>query len=604
MKINGVARKILLRVLSVFFMFTLILCSVPNVSNGAEPEVYAENGVEVRFDSATKVITISGEGPCFDYYDAIGYVPWCEISSNYSSVVVEEGVTSVGRYYFSSITSIKSVTLPSTLERVEIGAFSDCTSITSLTLPENVVYIGDDAFRGCSGITSLTMNKKLEYLGDFAFDGCSGVKEVTLPETVRHIGERAACFMPGGVVNLPETLDYIGYQAIANSKYYRSLPADTVQVYSGCTLTLRGTNASEFLALPEGTKSLSQLTVKSDTLLNTVNLPNSLKTIEKQALFGCTGLFEITIPDSVEYIGKQALGYYQNSTGGVKRLAPFTIYGHAGNESERYARENGFDFVCLHEADNFVYYPDCTEGGWAVPVCKWCGEEYEAVEIDAAEHIFGEEFIVLPTCENYGCTRRVCMLCGYCDDADKVIAKGHNFSEIYTVVEAPSCTEDGLVARICAECGETCDEIDIMPSGHSTNGEWEITVGANCTEDGLETLYCTVCGDEAKTRVISATGHTASDSWTVFVKSDIQTYEKGFRGRLCESCGIICEYEYFLAGDLDLNGNIGLKDLKILKKVLNGSETDLYIMSLCDLNYDVSVSLKDLKILKSALSGT
>lgn len=598
-----IPKKTPVKAFALLFSLILIISSVPFAARGAENVTYSKNGTEVSFNAETKVITVSGEGPCFEYYDAVGYVPWAGDFSEFVEVVIEEGITSVGEYYFYGGSSIKKITFPSTLKKIENGAFKECTSLSSVVMPDGIEYVGNEAFSECTGITSIKWSESLEYIGDYAFDGCSGVKETTLPESVKHIGERGVCFYPGGIVNLPETLDYIGYRAIANSKYYRSLPTGVISVYGGCTLTIIGTNTQDTITIPEGTKSLSQLTIKSDSVLNTVNLPSTLESIEKQALFGCKALFEITIPDSVTSIGEQALGYYQNSSGSVKRLAPFTIYGHSGCESERYALDNGFDFVCLHEVGSYSYYPNCEKGGFAVPICKWCNEEFGEIEEEPSYHVFGEEYKISPTCDGYGYTGKICTLCGYCEESDIVPATGHDFSDNLSLIKAPTCTESGTVGRLCSVCGAISDETEIVPTGHAESEEWTALLDSTCTESGLEALYCSVCNGIIKTREIPATGHSVSNSWSVFVKSDPLSGEKGFRGKLCDECGVICEYEYFLAGDLDSNGSIGIRDLKIMKKVLNGSENDEYVHSLCDLNCDGSITSRDLKVMKGVLSG-
>lgn len=563
---------------------------------------YVKDGISVKLDPSSKTITVSGEGAMYEYYPHT-LIPWVGNIDGYTTLTIEEGITHIAYNSFSSASDLKTVSFPSTLESIGVEAFDGCSQIKELTIPENVILIDDRAFLNCSSIKSISFNEELEYIGDQAFDGCTSVKEITLPESVNHIGERALCVYPGADLTLPETLDYIGYNAFSTSKYYKSLP-NGLNIYSGCTLTYKGTLEDNSVTVPEGVVSLSQKTISDSRILNSIILPDTLTTVCKRALFNCTNLYEITIPDSVTRIDEEGLGYFLYD-GTATRLAPFIIYGHAGHESERYALANGFDFVCLHEFDHYSYYPDCEKGGEAVPVCKWCHKEYESITIDPHEHVFDKAYTVIPTCTEYGCIRRICIDCGFCLETDTVPENGHTLPENLSLIKDPTCTTNGIVARKCSICGELCDSMEIAPTGHKTDDTWECIKPPTCTETGIEALKCSVCNVTVETRECAPLGHRISESWnecTILIKSDMATNTKGLCAKLCSECGIICEYKYFLEGDLDQNGIIGANDCKIIKEIISNNLYDSFIVFLADINYDGSVTSKDSKILKNYLS--
>ena len=75
-------------------------------------------------------LTISGTGAMPNYN--FGEAPWYEYSVLITSVVVENGVTTIGNY-----------------------AFINCYyALSSVILPNSVTSIGDDAFGGCFKLTS------------------------------------------------------------------------------------------------------------------------------------------------------------------------------------------------------------------------------------------------------------------------------------------------------------------------------------------------------------------------------------------------------------------------------------------------------------------
>ena len=146
------------------------------------------------------VLIISGTGDMEDYYiDEPS--PWNNKKNNIEKLIVEYGVTSIGRrafYYCSSLTSVdigNSVTSIgeeafrgcSSLTSVAIGnsvtsigdwAFSYCSSLTSVDIPHSVTSIGDDAFRSCSSLTSVDIGNSVTSIGGWAFSGCTSLTTV------------------------------------------------------------------------------------------------------------------------------------------------------------------------------------------------------------------------------------------------------------------------------------------------------------------------------------------------------------------------------------------------------------------------------------------
>jgi hypothetical protein len=109
------------------------------------------------------------------------------------SVVVTEGVTSIGNYAFYYCSGLTSVTFPEGLTSIGGaftfgGAFTGCTGLTSVTFPEGLTSIGERAFYECTGLTSVTFPEGLTSIGKSAFCACTGLTSVTFPEGLTSIG--------------------------------------------------------------------------------------------------------------------------------------------------------------------------------------------------------------------------------------------------------------------------------------------------------------------------------------------------------------------------------------------------------------------------------
>ena len=61
----------------------------------------------------------------------------------------------------------------------------------SLIIPDGVVSIGDRAFYGCNNLTSVTIPDSVTSIGDRAFCGCNNLTSVTIPDSVTSIGSSA-----------------------------------------------------------------------------------------------------------------------------------------------------------------------------------------------------------------------------------------------------------------------------------------------------------------------------------------------------------------------------------------------------------------------------
>ena len=84
------------------------------------------------FNSSTGTLTIQGTGPMYKYENRI-YVPWFQIRSKITSVVLPEGMTNIGNY-----------------------AFYDLTELTEIIIPDSITSIGEEAFEGCNRLRSST----------------------------------------------------------------------------------------------------------------------------------------------------------------------------------------------------------------------------------------------------------------------------------------------------------------------------------------------------------------------------------------------------------------------------------------------------------------
>ena len=104
-----------------------------------------------------------------------------------TSVVLPEGLKSVGYWAFKGASSLSNMNIPRGIERLEDSAFWGPTFSGNIVL-DNLEYMGPHAFRGTQ-IRSLVIKGTLTSLNtDAAFYGCTQLEYMVLPDTVTTSG--------------------------------------------------------------------------------------------------------------------------------------------------------------------------------------------------------------------------------------------------------------------------------------------------------------------------------------------------------------------------------------------------------------------------------
>ena len=185
-------RSFIKKTLAVLLSAMLLLSAVPITAMAAETTaqecVGASSGTTGDCTWTLDddgLLTISGNGAMADY----GFCgPWGDKIKN---VVIESGVTAIGKEAFSGCTSLVSVTIGDSVTSIGNFAFRYCTSLVGVTIPDSVTSIGTGAFHGCTSLESVTIGDSVTTIGDFAFFGCTSLASVTIPDSVTSIGAGA-----------------------------------------------------------------------------------------------------------------------------------------------------------------------------------------------------------------------------------------------------------------------------------------------------------------------------------------------------------------------------------------------------------------------------
>ncbi|MBQ6080532.1 MAG: leucine-rich repeat protein [Muribaculaceae bacterium] len=236
-------------------------------------------------------------------------LPICSFGAmDITSVVLPQGLKSIGKAAFAGCTRLTSITFPNTLDSIGECAFAGCTSLTSLTLPASVEVVGWGAFMRCTSLTSFKVasSSRLRSIDEAALMDCPSLKTVSLGSTVQSLGERALA--GSGIHNVDLTtnrkLNTIGDWAMVKT------PVETVKLPSSVTSVGKG-----IFLYDKDLKEVSlggKITALNDYLFAGTGLNSEIDltgvaTLGDYVFYNVAELSVVELPETTTWLGTRAM---------------------------------------------------------------------------------------------------------------------------------------------------------------------------------------------------------------------------------------------------------------------------------------------------------
>lgn len=241
-----------------------------------------------------------------------------EGASNLKTITFSDGgkgLKKIDSLAFKDCSSLESIDLSNAeITEIPVRAFENCTSLKSIKLPSTVTKIADNAFAGCSNLEEIEGLEqcKISELSATAFDSCVRLKDINLSNaTIAAIPDQIFSGMRGLIsATVPRTVTSIGTEA-----FYACKNLEMINGLSDCNITKIGEKAFyNCWSLKGADLSGSSLTVlpasafKGDTALLSVKMPESLNEIGNEAFYGCSAMKKLDLNNTrLTTIGNSAL---------------------------------------------------------------------------------------------------------------------------------------------------------------------------------------------------------------------------------------------------------------------------------------------------------
>ena len=211
---------------------------------------------------------------------------------------ISDGVVTVTGYSGENRDSITKLAIPEKISgtavtRIENSAFDGMTTVKTVTIPDTVEFIGISAFSK-TAISELKLPSAIKQIRAGFISGCENLKEITIPKEMpidaleysRYQGGWGASFKNCYVEKfiLEDGIEHVPNSLVMGNEHFK-------EIVIPASVRIIGANAFCWSDIPS------------------FDVPEGITEIHASAFYGCPNLTEVTLPSTLEKIGKQA--FYQ-----------------------------------------------------------------------------------------------------------------------------------------------------------------------------------------------------------------------------------------------------------------------------------------------------
>lgn len=255
-----------------------------------------------------------------------------EIEGDYE-YTIDNGAAVILKYSGSE----KDVVIPETLGGLSVkginsSAFSACSDMKSVVISQGVTTIGDSAFSSCMKLERVVIPGSVAVIEEKAFSRCPLLSQIVVDEG------NANYKCDNGVLFSQDGKDLLVASCHKQGQYV--VPDEVTTIWDGA---FYGCTQLTSVIIPGSVNYIGWEAFSGCTRLASVTIGQGVVSIDSWAFENCPALPSVTIPSSVTDIGKKAFGFVIVDKGSYL-VDGFVIKGVAGSVAQTYANENGIVF--------------------------------------------------------------------------------------------------------------------------------------------------------------------------------------------------------------------------------------------------------------------
>lgn len=289
-----------------------------------------------------------------------------------ATVVIPEGVTSIGAYVFCDCPPDQQGNPPKKQpmykgKEIISSCFVDNTSkysfIEKVVPPDSLVNIEEYAFYGCRNLKRITFNDGLKNIGRHSFSRCRNLQKIVCPSS----------------------LNSIDSYAFADCYFLKKVVLNAGIKTIGCGAFCLCSNLED-LVIPDGITTIGSYAFPYCRSLKKVVFPDSLISVEDFAFRGCGGLEKIAFNDGLKTIGLSAFCSCKSlvtvEIPGSVTSVDFEAFGDCDRltGAKFFSSDTKIDRNAFHDSPNIFYY-DFPDGKKLIPGRKIKAETNFELEI-------------------------------------------------------------------------------------------------------------------------------------------------------------------------------------------------------------------------------
>lgn len=296
-------------------------------------------------------LTIKGTGRAKE----ISLVPWREQRDQIKKVVIEDGVTYIGKWYISNCERVKRLEIGNSIENVEIESLffesvelediwvgKDNTYYSSeggvlfnkektellkypakksgmdYVMPDTVQKIKSYAFYQNAYLKNIAFSEGLLEIEKYAFEGTCSLSQIQISSKVTNIdkdafygcysienfivnNENINCSSDSGVLFNKEKTELLKYPTRKNETQYK-IPNGVIKIHKDAFYK----SELKEIEFTNSVKEIGESAFANCKSLSSINFPNGLETIRENAFLWCEELINVELPDTVVLLEKGA----------------------------------------------------------------------------------------------------------------------------------------------------------------------------------------------------------------------------------------------------------------------------------------------------------